>query len=142
MTKLGRKKIQYDESVAQVVLGMSQFGAPLKDIATFVQISIPVLRKLYEKELERGRILANGEVAKTLFNKAVKDKDTTALIFWCKTRMGWRETQKVDLTSSDGSVSPSPAFDFSLLSPEQIAALRGKLDACNKEGQSDTAVTD
>jgi len=28
------------------------------------------------------------------------------MIFWMKTRAGWREKQEVDLTSSDGTMTP------------------------------------
>jgi hypothetical protein len=28
-------------------------------------------------------------------------------MFWAKTRMGWRETQEINHTSEDGSMSPT-----------------------------------
>ena len=135
------KQVKYNQEHARIVQSLAQYGIPHTQIAAHIGVSKNTLLALYSKEIEEGAVTTNNKIAKRLFEKAM-DGDTTALIFWCKTRMGWRETQKVDLTSSDGSMSPSTAFDFSLLSPEQIAALRGKLDARNKERQSDTAVTD
>jgi len=32
--------------------------------------------------------------------------DTTAMIWWSKTQMRWAETQKLEHTSPDGSMSP------------------------------------
>ena len=130
--KRGRKAILFKDDLAISVQAMSQYGVPLKDIAAFIGISVPTLLKLYKKELEKGRAVANRQIGERLFKKAM-DGDTTALIFWAKTQMGWRETSKIDLTSSDQSMSPKAAFDLSSLSPEQIAALRGELDASGKE---------
>jgi hypothetical protein len=31
-------------------------------------------------------------------------------MFWAKTQMQWREKQDINLTSSDGSMSPKPAI--------------------------------
>ena len=122
MMKPGRKKFQYDEGVAQLVLGMSQAGIPLQDIATYTKISASVIRRLYREEYEKGGIMANTKVAQTLFEKATKDKDTAALIFWCKTRMGWKENQKIDLVSSDKSMSPAK-IDFSNKTQQELVEL-------------------
>lgn len=78
--------------------------------------------KLYKQELITGRTNANVKVGKRLFEKAMSG-DTTALIFWAKTRMGWRETQKIDLSSSDKTMSPAPALDLSHLSPDALLKL-------------------
>lgn len=122
MMKRGRKRIEYDENVAHLVLGMSQAGIPLQDISTYTKISVSVLRRLYKEEYEKGGIMANAKIAQTLFEKATKDKDTAALIFWCKTRMGWRENQKIDLVSSDKSMSPA-RIDFSNKTQQELIEL-------------------
>jgi hypothetical protein len=44
-------------------------------------------------------------VGGALFNKA-KGGDTAAMIFWMKTRAGWREKNEIDHISSDGSMTP------------------------------------
>ena len=55
-----------------------------------IDVSIPTLLKHYEKEIREGRIKANAKIAQTLYKKAIEG-DTACLIFWAKTRLGWKE---------------------------------------------------
>lgn len=91
--KGGRPPIQYDPELAEKVHSMAQVGSPLEDIAELCSISVPTLRKLYKKELKAGTAYANMQVGKCLFQKCMQG-DTTAMIFWAKTRMGWREKDR------------------------------------------------
>lgn len=63
------------------------------------------LLKYYRDELTTGSMEATAEVAGHLLDK-VRNGDTTAMIFWMKTRAGWREKADVNLTSDDGSMTP------------------------------------
>jgi hypothetical protein len=67
-----------------------------------VGIDDKTLRKYYRHELDMGKAKANGQIAKTLYSKAVGG-DTTSLIWWTKTQMKWAETQKHELTGADGT---------------------------------------
>ena len=116
------KQVKYNQEHAKIVQSLAQYGIPHTQIAAHIGVSKNTLLALYSKEIEEGAVTTNNKIAKRLFEKAM-DGDTTALIFWCKTRMGWRETQKVDLTSSDGSMSPSPAIDFSGKTQEELLEL-------------------
>lgn len=116
------KQVKYNQEHAKIVQSLAQYGIPQRQIAIHIGMDVATLTRLYRKELEEGAMTTNNKVAKTLYEKAIAG-DTTALIFWCKTRMGWRETQKVDLTSSDGSMSPSPAIDFSGKTQEELLEL-------------------
>ncbi|OUO51652.1 hypothetical protein B5F76_09210 [Desulfovibrio sp. An276] len=122
-----RKK--YNERDERIALSMAQYGVPHTQIAQALGMSKDILYKLYGDAMQKGAANANAKIAQCLYNKAIGNQekgippDTTALIFWCKTRMGWRETQKVDLTSSDGSMSPSPAIDFSGKTQEELLEL-------------------
>lgn len=116
------KQVKYNSEHARIVQSMAQYGIPQKQIAAHIGIDTVTLAKLYRKEIDEGAAVTNNKIAKRLFEKAM-DGDTTALIFWCKTRMGWRETQKVDHTSSDGSMSPSPAIDLSGKNQEELLEL-------------------
>lgn len=104
MGKCGRKKIEWNEYDAKMVESLSQYGVPQEEIAQRIGISVDTMATVYRAEILRGRGNANANVGKRLFQKAM-DGDTTALIFWAKTRMGWKEIQKIDHTSSDGSMS-------------------------------------
>lgn len=61
-------------------------------IAQVLQVDVKTLYKYYRRELDTARDLANAQVGGALFNKALAG-DTTAQIFWMKTRAGWKEKQ-------------------------------------------------
>lgn len=117
----GAKAAKYDESNAMTVRALSQYGVPQEDIAAQIGCCVETMVGLYAREMAEGRAVANAKIGKRLFAKAM-DGDTASLIFWAKTRMGWRETQKVDVTSSDGTMSPVPlTINLADLSAEEIA---------------------
>jgi len=89
----------------QLVQLHSTIGTPQNIIASILDIDDKTLRKHYRDELDHATAQANATIGGALFNKA-KGGDTTAMIFWMKTRAGWKEKQEVDHTSSDGSMSP------------------------------------
>ena len=74
-------------------------------IADLLEIDDKTLRKHYRKELDQSVAKANATIGGVLFNKA-KAGDTSAMIFWMKTRARWSEQQQIDVTSSDGSMTP------------------------------------
>jgi len=95
--KNGQKHIPTEETRARV----EQFAAAgirNEDIALYLGITRPTLDKYYKEELRIGTIKANTVIAQTLYQQA-KDGNTTAAIFWLKTRAGWRETQKLEMSA-------------------------------------------
>jgi len=80
-------------------------GTRQEVIADLLDVDPKTLRKYYRKELDQSVAKANATIGGVLFNKA-KGGDTSAMIFWMKTRAQWRETSQVDLTSEDGSMKP------------------------------------
>jgi hypothetical protein len=54
---------------------------------------------------KRGKAKAIGAVAQGLLQKA-RNGDTTSAIFYLKTQAGWRETQNLNHSSEDGTMSP------------------------------------
>lgn len=105
--KTGRPRIKHDPAIAEQVQSMSQYGVPQAQIAEMLGLSVQTLRNLYGAELGNGMTLSNLAVGKKLFERCMAG-DVPSLIFWAKTRMGWKETQKVDVTSSDGSMRALP----------------------------------
>ena len=85
----------------KLVESSSGLGLPHESIAVLVGIDDKTLRKYYRSELDMGKAKANGQIAKTLFSKAVAG-DTTSLIWWTKSQMRWSETVKNELTGADG----------------------------------------
>lgn len=90
-----------DEETRKIVKMLSAVGTRHEDIAAKLEITDDTLRKHYRKELDEGRIEANASVAQTLFQQA-KNGNTTAAIFWLKTRAQWRENDRLEVTGADG----------------------------------------
>jgi len=81
---------------------LAAVGTRFEDIAKKLGISENTMTKYYRQELDDGRIDANAAIAKSLYDQA-KSGNTSAQIFWLKTRAGWKETQVNEVTGADGS---------------------------------------
>ena len=89
-------------------------------IADILGIDAKTLRKHYREELDQSMAQANAQIGGALFNKA-KGGDTAAMIFWMKTRAGWRETNHT-LHGNDPDNPLPAAVSVSLtMTPEQAA---------------------
>ena len=85
------------------VFMLSTVGTRHEDIATVLGISTDTLTKYYHDELAKGRIEANASVAETLFKQA-KEGNTTAMIFWLKSRAKWKESTQHEISGNpDGT---------------------------------------
>lgn len=93
--KPGRPAKEKQPGMEQKVQAMAQYGLPYENIAAVIGMGVDTMKKLYEPYLEKGKALANAAVGERLFKKC-QEGDTTALIFWAKTQMGWRETQRIE----------------------------------------------
>jgi hypothetical protein len=94
---MGRPALQPTDSDRKQVESLSGFGVPIEQIASLTcgGIDAETLRKHFKKELEQGKAKANSKVGQTLFQKATGG-DTSAMIWWSKTQMGWKETKVVE----------------------------------------------
>ena len=90
------------DETKKLVESTSGLGLPQEQIAILVGIDDKTLRKYYRTELDTGKAKANGQIAKTLFSKAVAG-DTTSLIWWTKSQMRWSETVRQELTGENGA---------------------------------------
>ena len=90
------------DDLRRQVESASGLGLPQDQICALVGVSDVTLRKHYEPELALGKAKASAQVAKSLFNKAVQQGDTTAMIWWTKAQMRWAETQRHENTGPDG----------------------------------------
>lgn len=99
----GRKQFVPTDYERKQVEAMSGYGVPFDQIAALVRdgIDIDTLRKYFGTELINGKAKANAQVGKGIFQKAMAG-DTTAQIWWSKCQMGWKETQRHELTGADG----------------------------------------
>ena len=72
-------------------------GTPQETIASILGIDAKTMRLHYREELDHASAQANATIGGALFNKA-KGGDTAAMIFWMKTRAGWRETNNLEVS--------------------------------------------
>ena len=101
--KVGRPHHLPNETTRNKVFMLSTVGTRHEDIATVLNISADTLTKYYHDELAKGRIEANASVAETLFKQA-KEGNTTAMIFWLKSRAKWKETSQHEISGNpDGT---------------------------------------
>jgi hypothetical protein len=99
----GRLAFEPTDAERKQVEAFSGYGLPIDQIGALVRdgIHVDTLRAHFATELVAGKAKANGQVGKTLFQKAMGG-DTTAMIWWSKTQMRWAETQKHEVTGADG----------------------------------------
>ena len=113
------------------VEAMAGFGIPQEDIARVLNIAPQTLRSHYRDELDTGSTKANAKVAENLFRKATGDGQgaVAAAIFWAKTRMGWRETPRIEHEGLDKALDG--------LSREELKALASNLTVASEEAAGD-----
>lgn len=78
------------------VKAMSAFGITQPQMCAYLGISEDTLQRHYRNELDTAQVDANLKVANRLFRKATEDGDTSSMIFWLKTRAGWKEPKGDD----------------------------------------------
>lgn len=106
---MARPTFQPTDDQRRQVEHLAAFGIPVEQMVHLVfdaagkAISENTLRKYFRTELGTGQVKANAKIARTLFEKAAGG-DTTAMIFWLKTRARWKESpQSLELTGRDGA---------------------------------------
>lgn len=125
----GRKPFEPTDAERKQVEAMSGYGLPIEQIAVLVRdgIDADTLRKHFAQELITGKAKANGQVGKTLFQKAMAG-DTTAAIWWSKTQMRWREVQQHEVTGRDGAPIAVANLDVSKLGTDVLAQIMAAKD--------------
>jgi hypothetical protein len=76
-------------------------GMTPSHIAGIIGVSPQMLQRECGRELEIGAQEVNAKVAAKLFQKCMRG-DTIAMIYWTKTRLGWREVHRTEHTGADG----------------------------------------
>lgn len=101
--KAGRPPHLPNADTRNKVYMLSTVGTRHEDIASVLGITHDTLVKYYKEELDNGRIEANASVAETLFKQA-KEGNTTAMIFWLKSRAKWKESTQHEISGNpDGT---------------------------------------
>lgn len=98
---MAKKAFVADEAMRERVRYLAGVGVPQDDIARIVGCAPKTLRKRFRDDLDRGIAEANATVCGYLF-AAAKAGNISAIIFWLKSRVHWRERGAAD-------AAPTPA---------------------------------
>ena len=95
------KKVNREESVAEMVKSLSGLGITHEQMCAIVKISRPTLYKYHQEELQEGKANANAQIARNLFKIATGSgrEAVTACIFWLKTQAKWKETDVIEINN-------------------------------------------
>ena len=100
MGKVGRPLHHVTDTNKDLVRELKSFGLNHGEISKILKISEDTLERHYRHELDIALAEANSKVARSLFQKAVYDNDTTCQIFWLKTRARWRDKDDSESTQA------------------------------------------
>jgi hypothetical protein len=114
----GRPALVPTDKDRKQVEAMSGYGVPIEQIAAVAMggISIDSLYEHFRTELVTGKAAINGKVGQTLAQKALAG-DTAAMIWWSKSRMGWKE--KVELEHVGPGGGPIKSESKVVLEPSE-----------------------
>lgn len=110
---------------------MVSYGTPIDQIEKVLDISRPTLKKYFQRELDTGAPEANAQVAKALFNAAVKDKSVAAMMHWLNSRANWKQSAQQHEHVHDFGNAPAADLELELLtirSRKRIAAGTGVVE--------------
>lgn len=91
----GRPAWEPTQEERKLVEKMAACGIPHAQISKVIGKDLKTIYKFCRDELDTAMAKANANVAAALYQSAIKG-NVAAQIFWCKTRLGWKETQVVE----------------------------------------------
>lgn len=113
----GQKPHKPTPETRRLAKTLSGLGVPQEHICFMLKISMPTLHKHYRDDLDEGMAEANAKIAETLFKQALNG-NTTAAIFWAKSRMGWREKTDLEITGAGGGPVQIEAIRRTIVDPK------------------------
>ena len=108
---VGRKPHEPTEKTKAEVAALVSYGVPVKQVAAYIGIDDKTLAKYYREIMDEAMAKAHGQVGRYLFqgaSGALLDKGAShadclrAAMFYAKTQMGFKETDRVEQTGADG----------------------------------------
>ena len=142
--KRTRPRIQIDlEKVEQ----LAQVCDNEEEIALALGISYRTLQNRkkdfanFATAITKGKAKANAFVGGKLMS-LIKEGNPAATIFYMKSRCGWKETDRKEITGKDGEpvkVDKVNQLDLSKLSLEQLDALEGIVNAASNDTGDQTS---
>jgi len=121
--KVGRPRHEPNDVTRKVVANASVAGLNHKLIGKIIGIDDDTLRLYYGPELETAKASKKVRAVEILWDKIEKG-ETSCLIFYMKTQMGWSDKQTVELTGANGgAIQTENRLDMSALTDEQLRAI-------------------
>lgn len=108
---VGRPKYKVTIKDKNQVEALSGYGINHDEISYLIGVDKKTLYKYYREELNIGKAKANAKVGQSLYNKCTVDKDTSSIIWWTKTQMGFSEVQKVESTNINQNINIETSED-------------------------------
>ncbi len=102
--KHGKPVFKPTDEERKLVESMVAVGIPHEGIALVLRDGIDdkTLRKHFRLELDTAKIKANAKVGGSIFRAALSGNMSAASL-WAKTQMGWKETERRELTDGEGN---------------------------------------
>lgn len=97
MAKPGPKPRIFSDTERAIVQRAAMMNMPQDAIAKLLKTDKETLTKNFREELDCASDKANMAVVGALYKSAMEG-NVTAQIFWCKTRLGWRETDRLEVS--------------------------------------------
>lgn len=86
---------KFDEQLAKQIEVFVAVGLTHEQIAYIIGMTAKTMRKHYKQQLALGKARVDGAIGGGLVKKALKG-DVTCMIFYLKTKCGWKETVTVE----------------------------------------------
>lgn len=104
-----------------IVRALAKYGVRQYDIAVQIGVTTKTLTKYYSPELDAGMAEAAEGLAKTAYQMAM-DGDVRMMIFLLKTRLGYKETTRVECSGPDGEpIKTEQAIRVTFVRPHKRA---------------------
>lgn len=102
MAKSGPKPRIWSDTERAIVQRAAMMNMPQEAIAKLLKTTKETLSANFREELDHASDKANMAVLGALYKNAMEG-NVSAQIFWCKTRLGMRETDRHEITGADGA---------------------------------------
>ena len=104
-----------------IVRALAKYGVRQHDIAVQIGVAKGTLIKYYSEDLDAGMAEAAEGLAKTAYQMAM-DGDVRMMIFLMKTRLGYRETTRIECSGPDGDpIKTEQAIRVTFVRPHKRA---------------------
>ena len=104
-----------------IVRTLAKYGVRQYDIAVQIGVTKCTLLKYYRDDLDAGMAEAAEGLAKTAYQMAM-DGDVRMMIFLLKTRLGYKETTRVECSGPDGApIQAEQAIRVTFVRPHKRA---------------------